>query len=71
VTPIGWTPEGTATYQRANEALRRYIEERAVRDCPVCYGQGSFLSASQELKSYMPVVCELCFGTGKKYLASS
>lgn len=69
MTPIGWTPEGTATYQRANESLRAYIESRAVRDCPACYGQGSFLMASDELRSYVPVVCDLCFGTGRMWVA--
>lgn len=71
MTPIGWTPEGTATYQRANEALRSFIESRAARDCPACYGQGGFLVASDELKAYVPVRCDLCFGTGRKWIAES
>jgi DnaJ-class molecular chaperone len=64
MTPIGWTPEGTATWQSANEALRRYFEARQDPPCPWCHGQGGFLRTSEELRTYVPVLCDGCFGTG-------
>lgn len=64
MTPIGWTPEGTATWQRANEALRSYILQESTRErCPWCYGQRGFYRMT-ELGSALFVLCEGCFGTG-------
>lgn len=64
MTPIGWTPEGTATWQRANDALRAYIERESTRRCPWCWGQRGFYSMT-ELGQALFVLCEGCFGTGE------
>lgn len=65
MAPIGWTPEGTATWQAANAALQRYMESKSNPPCPWCYGQGGFLRRSEVTSSYLYVLCEGCFGTGE------
>jgi len=62
--PLGWTPEGTATWQAANESLRDYIAAKSDPPCPWCIGQGGFLRRSEELNAYVPTLCDGCFGTG-------
>ena len=70
MTPIGWTPEGTATWQRANLALRAYIAEASTRRCPWCHGARGFYQKT-ELGSFLFVRCDGCFGTGEWKQASA
>jgi DnaJ-class molecular chaperone len=64
--PLGWTPEGTATWQAANDALRDFISKTGDKPpCPWCYGQGGYLVRSEITSGYIRVLCEGCFGTGK------
>lgn len=61
--PFGWTPEGTATWRAANDALRNYLEEIGDRPpCPCCYGQGGFIKRGDN--GWETCMCEGCFGTG-------
>jgi len=64
--PKGWTPEGTATYQRGVASLLEFIHEQERRDCLVCQGGGSVYVLSEEMNSYMPVRCHECFGRGRR-----
>lgn len=64
MTPIGWTPEGTATWQVANRSLRDYIAETANPPCPWCCGQGGFFRKSEITAGHLFVLCEGCFGKG-------
>jgi DnaJ-class molecular chaperone len=63
MAPFGWTPEGTATWRAANDALRDYLEEKGNKPpCPWCYGQGGIIKFVEE--GFETVLCEGCFGTG-------
>jgi len=64
MTPTGWTPEGTATYQRANASLRAYMEGESTRRCPWCWGRRGVYEKS-ELGSVVFTRCDGCFGTGE------
>jgi DnaJ-class molecular chaperone len=55
---IGWSPEGTATWQREHSLSLQ------VRLCPMCWGQ-RMVFHKFEGGGYIPVYCETCNGTGK------
>jgi hypothetical protein len=56
---IGWSPEGTATYARAGEALQRFALTQAVaQNCAWCWGQGYLVQRST--LGWVPVTCPMC-----------
>lgn len=55
----GWQPEFTATHQRANESLRRFID-RPQTACLWCWGQGMLYMRSDDFRAFMPVTCPMC-----------
>lgn len=56
---IGWSPEGTATYARASEALQRYaLVQSVAQNCAWCWGQGFLVERS--VLGWVPVACPLC-----------
>lgn len=69
----GWTPEGTATWQRAErarQALLAYMHDRGAGECMACKGQGWIaVSTTRGVKWHdgkpvrawlLPVVCPHC-----------
>jgi hypothetical protein len=57
--PRGWTPEGTATYQHANERLAGWMRT-APRQCQWCWGQEVLWERSEALGTFVPVTCPNC-----------
>ncbi len=71
--PRGWTPEGTATWQRAENArqsLLAYIRHGGAGECIACQGQGAIAVSTprgvvwpdnvQVRPWLLPVVCPHC-----------
>ena len=69
----GWTPEGTATWQRAEQARRAllaYMHDQSAGSCQACKGQGWIavstprgvrLHDGTRLRAWLlPVVCPHC-----------
>ena len=56
---IGWTPEGTATHQQAQERLADWMHT-APRRCPWCWGQEVLWQRSDAFGAFIPVTCPHC-----------
>jgi DnaJ-class molecular chaperone len=65
VTPQGWQPQHTATFARARDGLREYMQSHN-DPCQYCGGSGTIMRRVMFRDGRLfPVLCDWCRGTGR------